>query len=272
MRVVCYAIPSGAGFGAKRSREVAAAMAEGLGRHGVDIIGRNRFDGIEGDVAVAYGWIHELEHGLFSAYRDAGKQFVFLDLGYWHRSKGMHRVAVNSWDTADSMPTGFPMDRFEQSGITCKPFVQRDDGKVMIAAMSDKAAWTHAFEPMMWENQIAGAIKRLCPGVPIEIRRKDKETLREPIEQALKRVRLLVTHHGNTAVDALIEGVPFYAVKGAARLIGPHKTVQEFVRAPIHPSDIERKVFLRDLAYAQWTLDEMRTGKAWDTIKRLLRP
>jgi hypothetical protein len=270
MKVAIYAVD-----GNKRARHLARSMAMGLRRCDVSHIECSRFKGVEADVAVAYGWVHE---PIFSAYRAAGKHYVFWDLGYWGRrpqgasEEGYHRLAVDDWDTALHMRREYPSDRFQRLGLMIGDG-PREPRDVLVAGMSPKAATTHGYDYGEWERQACTVLARICPDMSVVLRPKpNKRAVPQiPIEQALQTARLLVTHHSNTAIDALLLGVPVYAVKGVGRLASSNVLNADEINHPYELAHAARLQLLADVAYAQWTPAEMRSGEAWQHAFSILR-
>lgn len=277
MKVAIYAIKAGSGFGNRRAKHIAQQMVAGCRKHDLEVIECDRFDGtVSADVAIAYGWIHE---PIFTAYREAGAQFAYWDLGYWDRRPksdgmdGFHRIGVNDWDTARAMLRDCPADRFARLGIEVQERQKLGD-TLLIAGMSEKAAGTHGFRFKQWERETEEHLVSMRTGFRIVVRPKpNKSAPAQPsIQEALRSVRLLVTHHSNTAVDALVAGVPYWAKKGVGSLVCSPELNEHLVANPWmhYPDDIQRFQFLYDTAYAQWKPSEMATGAAWDYIRRCL--
>ncbi len=270
MRVAVYAVDAGMGFGNKRARSIAKAVYEGLRRCGVQAAIYNKFDGtVRADVAIAYGWVHE---PVFKAYRAAGAHYAYWDLGYWNRSPtGHHRLSVNSWDTADHMMRGCSANRFARLGIEVQePLFDKD--VVLVTGMSAKAAGTHGFAPGEWEARTYLTLEEMR--LPYKIVAREKPNKNNPprrsIGEELKSARIVVTHHSNTAIDALVAGVPCFAIKGAGRLASPEVLDRRAIERPYRLAEVDRFQLLFDVAYAQWNLDEMRTGEAWQHIRSIV--
>lgn len=270
MRVALY---YGPGSG-RRARYIADAMRTGLHAHGIKVEMSSRFREVCADVAIGYGWV---QHQAFEAYRAAGKSFVCFDLGYWDRRPstmpmdGYYRMAVNDWDTATNMQRGCPPDRFERLEIRPKP-ANLDGRVILITSMSMKAAKTHGIDLVEWENEITARLTSMRLSFPIVKRAKPhkKGPILPPIETVLGDVRFLVTRHSNTAVDALVNGVPFYAERGVGALLSAKALTSDMIKHPCFCSDDDRIQLLSDIAYAQWRPEEMRTGEVWNHIRALL--
>lgn len=272
MKVVLYA----GGHG--RAAHIAQAMEIGCRRHGLAVERRLKWDNrVEGDVAIAYGWVHE---PVFTAYRRAGAHYAYFDMGYFNRRpsgdkggsrEGHHRLAVNSWDTADTMARGMPADRWKALGISVTKPTASIDGAVLVAGMSDKAAGTHGFRPLQWENRTLELLRDAFPTQEVIYRPKPKNLNEgEPIASVLARTSIIVTHHSNVAVDGLVAGVPCHATKGVGKLASYAEMTQAVaIRGPVLTYD-ERCALLADVAYAQWAPDEMRDGSAWAHIRGII--
>lgn len=273
MRIVCLRSEE-----RSRAQHIADAMVEGFRRHGIAVNVEAKATAVNGDLVVGYGWRSE---PVFTAYQRAGARYLYLDLGFWERKpksavrEGYHKVALDSWCPRGTMCRGCPSDRFDRFGI---PLVSGGNGSnVIVAGMSAKAAGSHGLAPHQWEQL---AIGRLQPtGVPIVYRPKPSwhaarplpgaaYSVDEDIKDALGKARLLVTHHSNAAVDAIVAGVPVYCETSVGALMSTPNLTD--VVNPRRHSEAERRQFLADVAYCQWNVAEMRSGACWDHVKGLL--
>lgn len=245
-----------------RYRHIAAAMSAGIARCGdkpvvVDV----RSFAPDADAAVMWGW---KRRDLFKPYR----QFVYADLGYWRRDE-FYRVCVNGWSPDRYVRAGLCSSRFDALGLDLKPW--RTGGtEILIAGCSPKSAADHGLGYMEWETRVAKALKD-C-GRPVMYRPKptDKAKRRirgigydeRPIGEALESAYAVVTHHSNSAVDALLAGLPVHCEIGvAAGMSAPLETIA----GAKEPEG--REQFLHDVAWLQWTLAEMGSGTCWAHLK-----
>ncbi len=81
-----------------------------------------------------------------------------------------------------------------------------------------------------------------------------------PFERDLKDAWALVTHSSNTAVEAIIEGVPAFVTDSCAAKPMACSDLA-FIESPRRPDG--REQWTAVLAANQWTLDEIRSGKCW---------
>lgn len=245
-----------------RYRNLAEAMAEGIGRCGDRAVLREvHLPPIEADCAVMYGW---KKRALFAPYR----QFVYADLGFWQRDR-FHRLSVNGWSPAGYVRAGLPVERFAALGLEVKPW--RATGReIVIAGSTAKAAADHGMGYMEWERRTAARLAG-C-GRPIVYRPKPNDRGARPIEgiafdtrpigEALATAWAWVTHHSNSAIDALLAGVPAHCETGAGAAFSV--PLDEIAEPPLMEG---RGQFLADVAWLQWTHDEMRSGACWAHLK-----
>lgn len=225
------------------------------------------------DLAMAYGWA---EPHVFDAYRDAGKPFVYVDLGYWGRKApgdelgGYHKVCVSERHPNSMIGRCFPATRWREAGLNVKPW--RTSGRhVLLAGLSAKAAASYGFGPQEWEYAIIGQIRRYTAR-PIVYRPKPSWTNApaipgtrfSPAGEALAAVLAdcwaVVTHHSNVQIDAMLAGVPFFAEHGAG--IGLRFPL-DMIDAPPPYRAGDREAVLNDLAWCQWTLAEIAAGECF---------
>ena len=76
------------------------------------------------------------------------------------------------------------------------------------------------------------------------------------IHEAMKNAWLLVSDHSNTMTESLMAGVPIISTS-SNRKIGSFDQIE----APTYDRD-----WLRNLAYNQWTIDEIGRGQAWEEL------
>lgn len=86
------------------------------------------------------------------------------------------------------------------------------------------------------------------------------------LEDALRGCHCLVTHGSSAAMEAIIAGVP-------AIVLGPSiaRPVAEVaidqVENPKWADDAARLAWASNMAYCQWTADELRSGEAWAHLR-----
>jgi hypothetical protein len=123
---------------------------------------------------------------------------------------------------------------------------------------------------MEWERMAAESLKGFGKKIVYRPKPKDRSARpmdgfdydTRPIAETLQSAWAWVTHHSNSAIDALVAGVPVHCATGAAAAFSV--PMDQIANPPLLEG---REQFLADVAWLQWTLDEMRSGKAWAHIK-----
>lgn len=254
MDVACLIAPSRA-----RSKLIAQSMTQG-----VIACGDRAVVGGQAHACIGYGW------KFWRTYRQY-KAYAYADLGYWQRDR-YYRFSVNGWSPERYVRQGLPSSRFERLGLDIKPW-RTGGAEIIVAGSTSKACQDHGMAYQAWEMR---AIERLkATGRPVVYRPKPNDPRatqiagvpmdRRPIKEALASAYAVVTHHSNTAIDALLAGVPVHCETGAAAAFSvPMESLDD---APLLDG---RDQFLFDVAWLQWTVDEMRSGEAWAHLRKYL--
>lgn len=96
------------------------------------------------------------------------------------------------------------------------------------------------------------------------------DPLSDRLWRVLQNAHCLVTHGSNAAVEALVHGVPVIMLSPPG--VSPVRTLCETkianVLDPYWPSDSDRVRVLSNLAWCQFTLEEIASGFMWNTLKQ----
>lgn len=268
----------------KRAQSIVTCFMEGLSRAGygekVQIVHEENYQGLaEEDVGVLYGLAGNGKRILDDHLR-MGKKFVFVDLAYWGRKHepitGYHRLAVNDYQPTAYFQRGHGPDRFSLFNRQVQDW-QTGGKEILVAGMSDKAARVWGLGSGTEHAQWIVDRIRQCSNRPIAYRPKPSWEDAEPIPgtryatgplvDELKKAWAVVTYRSNVAVDGLIAGVPCFVVGDHPALTMGKADLRD-LESPLYPTTEERQQFCNDLAYCQWSLSEIRQGKAWQYLKR----
>lgn len=185
------------------------------------------------------------------------------DMGYWDRKDAM-RLSVNHLH-----PTPQQLE-LAPAGPGRRAFELRSDadpeGPILLIGTGPKSVFAYGLgQPLAWEAEKVRDLHRRFPGRGILWRPKgDRPVFLHgtelhhglPIEQAMRGCSLVVSHHSNASVDAVIAGVPFETEQGAATwFAGRHFTPEN------------RAEFLRKLSFWEWSRHE--APAAWQWIERI---
>jgi len=256
---------------ADHQTECGRAMIDGLARHGIAADMRRPMEYAPSDLAVVWG---HRQHRIMQGQQGAGRRYLVMERGYFRDRFAYFSLGYDGLNgRADFLNAGMPGDRWKLHGVALAPW--RDPGEGSIALVCGQVPGDAALKHVNYRRWQEGAVidaKRY--GLPVVFRphphrlaRGDGTHLRvklstRPLAEDLHRAAVVVTLNSNTGVDAAIAGVPVVTsdVGAMARAVSAHR-IGEISRPP-------REQWAADLAYAQWTLDEIRSGEAWAHIGR----
>ena len=262
------------------AERVCKAYAEGISAVGDKAILRTDKDAdMNGyDAAVFWGYWQNCQRIVKVCERDK-KPYVYVDLGYWRRERGYFKAAMNHrHPTKYLMSKSMPHDRWQALDMNIASWKRNGGKTVVVAGMSGKGAWSWGMEGGQYEKGVIDQLRQFSTR-PIVYRPKpnwhqavpivgsDMDRL-SPIATLLHRAHCVVTHHSNVGCDAVVAGVPVLTRHAAALHMGLPDTDLKRVENPCYPEG--REQWAANLAYCQWTLEEMRYGVAWRHMKPLL--
>lgn len=234
------------------------------------------------DVAVMVG-LRAHTREVVDAYRAAGRRTIVLDKGAIRVRNASDYVRVyldGGSSLAYLMRERRPPDRWEALQIdAARPRRTSRSHHVLYANNSQKVHdyWRLGSADELTERTFA-LMRRMAPRRPMVFRPKPRamdfrevEDVRtsvkpETIEDALENCHVLVTYTSHCSVNAVLAGVPVVALgpNPAAPIAG--KYLEQILDPPV-PDEAARDQWLFNMAYAQWTEDELASGEAWEFIR-----
>ena len=192
----------------------------------------------------------------------SSKEYWYIDRGYF-QSREYFRITKNNLIHSGLGEHGWNRfskfkKRLKPWRLTGKNIVVVPPSKPMATFLESEDWMTDTLKEVMEYTDRDILISRKPGGLvefdysPLESSAQIKDT-EVPLEEALKDAWVLVTNNSNAMVDAVIDGVPIIC-NNNNRKINSIKRIE---------SPIRDREFLKNLAYNQWTLEEMRSGKAW---------
>lgn len=275
MRVVFFASDK------PREQALADAFLTGARLHGCKTKARALCADPDVSGADAIAMVGVKSKALFEATRRAGAVPIMLDKGYvrtrasgqrvweyWRVSVGAHHPTGRSL-----MRRKFPSDRWDALGLDIAPW-RKHGNHIVVAGSSAKYHNFYGLDgPNRYYVELVEYLRELTKR-PIVYRPKPSFKDAQPIpgtrfsdsdetiRDALWGAHALVTHGSNACFEAALMGVPSI-VLGTAVAAPISSTTLEDVEDPIQG---KREQWLHNLAYHQWTEDEMREGQAWKHI------
>lgn len=208
-----------------------------------------------------YGFLRGLLQTLEEARRQ-GRPWVYADRGYFRATygsdySGYFRVTRGAWQ--HNGVGAYPVERLAALNLRFEPW-QRNGEHILVCPPGD--VFTQAvgkFSALEWTAHTLRLLSTVTKR-PIILRHKAMAATR-PLTLDLKGCHALVTYMSNSAVEAVLAGVPVFCTgNSAASLMGRANLLA--IENPRYPTDEERVQWAAALAANQWTLEELRQGAA----------
>lgn len=238
------------------------------------------------DVACFFG-VKGRSRFILKDHRQMGRATLFFDKGYTRdKGEGGHteysRISVNGPDPLYyMMKRNRSADRWKRLEIELK---NRNNGigsggHILYCGSSSKYHEFHGLsDPTTYAEKLIRQLRKLSPR-QIIYRPKPSATHLQAVPgasfsrgttdilEALRGCWCLVTHGSAASMDAVINGVPTMVFgSGIARPIA--ETEIESVEEPRWANLEDRLRWGFGMSYCQWTMKELRTGEAWQELKK----
>lgn len=205
-----------------------------------------------------------------------GKPVLIVDFPYWNRAwkvkdgREYYKISLNGQhQTPYIMQEKHAADRYLKTNGPVIREWKREGDYILLCGIGHKAAVQYGYGMQQWEIETINKIKQHTDK-KIVYRRKPSNKSYPPIKgvdfddgafpmaEALERAELAVCHHGNSAIDALAAGVPIF-MKGAIGVASHLANLNiANINKPYYPDF--RDQFFYNLAYWQWSVDEISKG------------
>ena len=190
------------------------------------------------------------------------KNFYYMDHGYFNQStrvfenrnttvydfEGYFRIVYN--DYWHSGKGNRPGDRVDKLKLNFKNI--NKNGKYIILSEPSKNS-INFFNLDNWAERTKKEIKQFTDR-KIIVHSKSSP---EPLSALLEDAWAFVSSHSTAGLKAMIEGVPAYFTNKTLSNIGSIKDIEKH--------EINYSVF-NNLAYGQWTIEEISSGEAWNYL------
>lgn len=184
------------------------------------------------------------------------RDYYHIDHGYFLRGhyRGYYRITRNGLQCHGYGV--FPSSRWESLHYPMKTW-RREGRSVVICPISPMVCEFRGIDGEKWLEAVISEVSGYTDR-PIIVKRKDGSSLSE----ALKDAWCLVTHTSNAAVDAIVSGIPAIVLGPSA--CRPVSWTWENIESPVWP---DREEWAHCLAWNQFTIEEMKSGFAWECLK-----
>ena len=236
-----------------------------------------RSDEMEGFSSVVISGLRGKGAEIRDAYTHNKIPCVVVDYGYLNRVSGIKDFESRHWQVGLNRLGWIPpfeckADRFNALGIDIKPHKRGEIVYVCAQHIDDPSHGLSEAGIKSWAASMLNVLRlhtdkpiywRPHPDSPIEVEGYDGiSTGFMDWDDA----HCVVCINSNIGLDALINGVPVFCDASA-----PYNALANLniagIDAPSMPSEADLRQYLHRVAYAQWTLDEMREGKTINFLK-----
>lgn len=216
----------------------------------------------------------------------AGVKRLLWDKGYNRDFPRWWRVAFDGHQPADYVGrANHPADRAEAQGWIDRIEDLRtsaDKGVLLAGASPNYQAFAGLPDPTTYAEQIIAAVRELTDR-PIVYRPKPQWREAVAVEGAefshhpvkvkghrirvdLERAHVMIVHASNACLEAALAGVPVICL-GPAVTRSISSTDLLDVENPRRATREERLQAVANIAYCQWSLDEIASGEVWPYIQ-----
>ncbi len=176
----------------------------------------------------------------------------------------VHNFSI-SWNNFNQLatwiPEGNPCDRWEKLGIELQPW-KRSGGEYVLVLGQTAGDITVCHDYRTFLHTMVEFAEASQP-LPVRLRYHPLVKVTEQsLSTQLERAAMCVTFSSNAAVEAVIAGVPtmVFSKNSVAYPVTSHILTKG-------PRYADRQQWANDLAYRQYTLQELRDGTAWEQIE-----
>lgn len=208
-------------------------------------------------------------------HKEAGKPVIVLERGYVKRDIYWSAGYGGINGRADFCNEDMPGDRWKALGVELEPDRLGKGDYILLAGQVPWDASVQDTDHVAWLSQTAKAFSDM--GFPVRFRPHPKgpqdlsifgtEASTGTLEEDLDGAMAVVTFNSNVGVDAVIRGIPTFSFdKGSMVYDVSFNKTTDINR--IESKTFDRQRWANNLAYTQWTLDEMKEGFAWRHLTR----
>lgn len=218
-----------------------------------------------------------LKHKIMKRCWNDRRDFYYMDTGYFGNEisaanpngwKYWHRIVKN--DLQHNLITERPDDRWKIFGKKFRPW-KKTGKKILIACPDDKPCKFYGIDQKTWVGETVEQIKKYS-GRPIEIRERSPLRLdrlkNKPLSQALQDdVFALVTFNSNAATESILQGIPVFTLAPSNAASPVSLQDLSLIDEPYYPDEDKLYAWACHLAYGQFHISELRSGKAKEMLE-----
>ena len=251
--------------------EYGDALREGMERHGVRTSKGKKNKIPNSDLAVVWSWKQpRLIEGMLAS----GRHVLVMERGFLPNRREWCSLALDGFNgRGEFAPAGDGGERWQKHfAHLLKPWRQAEGDYVLMIGKGENDVSLHGADFKAWASEQAELLRKAghrilyrphpdrptpCPA--------GAELSTGSLQSDLSRASFVVSFNSSTDVEAVLSGIPAVItdVGSLAYPVASHSLLE-----PIALPD--RSQWCNEMAWRQWTLDELRSGYAWDHLRQLL--
>lgn len=215
-------------------------------------------------------WIHQ-------CWEDQ-RTFYYMDTGYFGNEKTFsnpygwkywHRIVKNNLQHNEIIPR--PDDRFKQLNKKFRPW-KKNGSKILIAAPDEKPCRFYGINKEEW---VQDTIKKLQQHTDREIVVRERAPKRidrvitDTLQEALDNdIFALVTYNSVAAIESIFHGIPAFTLAPANAASPVSLQNLDQIENPYYASEDKLYAWACHLAYGQFHVNELKSGKAKELLEK----
>jgi hypothetical protein len=206
------------------------------------------------------------------------RDFYYIDTGYFGNEKTdsnpngwkvWHRIVKNNLQHGEIISR--PNDRFQKFNKKFTPW-KRSGRKILVAAPDEKPCKFYGTTKEAWVRQTVETIKQYTDR-PVEVRERAAKRIdritNDTLQQALDNdVYALVTFNSVAAVESIFHGIPVFTLAPANAASPVSLQDLRQIENPYYADNDKLYTWACHLSYGQFHIDELKSGRALDLLKR----
>jgi hypothetical protein len=219
-----------------------------------------------------------LKHKIMKQCWEDGRDFYYVDTGYFGNEqnsanpngwKYWHRIVKNNLQHGEIVAR--PDDRFKQFNKTFQPW-KKTGRAIMVAAPDEKPCKFYGIDKNQWVSDTVNKIKKHTDR-PVVVRERAPNridrTVNDTLQQALDRdIFALVTYNSVAAIEAIFHGIPAFTMAPVNAASPVSLQDLSLIDTPYYADSDKLYAWACHLAYGQFHVNEMKSGKVFDIINQ----
>ena len=219
-----------------------------------------------------------LKHTIMKKCWEDGRDFYYVDTGYFGNERNStnpegwkywHRIVKNNLQHGDIVAR--PDDRFKQFNKTFSPW-KKSGRAILVAAPDEKPCKFYGIDKNQWVIDTVNEIKKHTDR-PVRVRERAPNridrTVTDTLQQAMDNdVFALVTYNSVAAIEAIFHGIPAFTMAPANAASPVALQDLSLIDSPYYANSDKLHAWGCHLAYGQFHVNEMKSGKVFDIINQ----